>query len=144
MGVLADGGGKVTAARKPVMGAGNIVRFLAGIARTPVPDQRVEPSSFNGTPALIIYSGDRVDLVALVALVESSNEQVTGIYLVRNPDKLGATQEPPRVLKPSAEGLSPGVHWGRRFSFCRRQHRLGKTARGVKCGRSGRSVCSTC
>ena len=39
-------------------------------------------------PALIIYSGDRVDLVALV---ESSNEHVTGIYLVRNPDKLGAT-----------------------------------------------------
>jgi RNA polymerase sigma-70 factor (ECF subfamily) len=104
--LLSDGGGKVTAARKPVMGADNIVRFLAGIARTPVPDQRVEASSLNGMPALIVYSGDRVDLVALV---ESSNEQVTGIYLVRNPDKLGATQEPPRVLKPSGEGLSPGV-----------------------------------
>ena len=51
---------------------------------------RVEPSSLNGMPALIIYSGDRVDLVALI---ESSNEHVTGVYLVRNPDKLGAATE---------------------------------------------------
>lgn len=86
--LLSDGGGKVTAARKPVIGADNIVRFLTGIAKNPLPDLRVESSSLNGMPALIIYSGDRVDLVALV---ESSNEQVTGIYLVRNPDKLGAT-----------------------------------------------------
>lgn len=88
--LLSDGGGKVTAARKPVMGADNIVRFLTGIAKNPLPDLRIESSSLNGMPALIIYSGDRVDLVALV---ESSNEQVTGIYLVRNPDKLGATTE---------------------------------------------------
>jgi len=86
--LLSDGGGKVTAARKPVIGADNIARFLTGIAKTPLPDLRVESSSLNGMPALIIYSGDRVDLVALV---ESSNEKVTGIYLVRNPDKLGAT-----------------------------------------------------
>jgi RNA polymerase sigma-70 factor (ECF subfamily) len=86
--LLSDGGGKVTAARKPVTGADNIARFLTGIAKTPLPDLRVESSSLNGMPALIIYSGDRVDLVALV---ESSNEKVTGIYLVRNPDKLGAT-----------------------------------------------------
>lgn len=85
--LLSDGGGKVTAARKPVVGADNIVRFLAGIAKTPVPEMRVELSSLNGMPALVIYSGDSVDVVALV---ESNNEQVTSVYLVRNPDKLGA------------------------------------------------------
>jgi RNA polymerase sigma-70 factor (ECF subfamily) len=88
--LLSDGGGKATAARKPVIGADNIARFLAGIAKTPVPDMRVESLSLNGMPALIVYSGDRVDLVGLV---ESNNEQVTGVYLVRNPDKLGATTE---------------------------------------------------
>lgn len=88
--LLADGGGKVSAARRPIIGADNIARFLAGIAKTPVPDMRVESSFLNGMPALTVYSGDRVDLVALV---ESSNEQVTGVYLVRNPDKLGATTE---------------------------------------------------
>lgn len=88
--LLSDGGGKASAARRPVIGADNIARFLAGIAKTPVPDMRVEPSSLNGMPALIIYSGARVDLVALI---ESSGEHVTGIYLVRNPDKLGAATD---------------------------------------------------
>ena len=92
--LLSDGGGKVTAARRPVIGADNIARFLAGIAKTPVPDMRVEKSVLNGMPALIVFSGDRVDLVALI---ESSTDHVTGVYLVRNPDKLGA-----------ATGASPG------------------------------------
>ncbi len=85
--LLSDGGGKVTAARKPVIGADNVARFLAGIAKTPVPDMRVERSFLNGQPALIVFSGTRVDLAALI---ESTNGHVTGIYLVRNPDKLGA------------------------------------------------------
>jgi RNA polymerase sigma-70 factor (ECF subfamily) len=51
---------------------------------------RVEPSFLNGMPALIVFSGDRVDLVALI---ESNSEHVTGVYLVRNPDKLGAATE---------------------------------------------------
>jgi RNA polymerase sigma-70 factor (ECF subfamily) len=85
--LLSDGGGKVTAARRPVLGADNIARFLAGIAKTPVPDMRVEPSVLNGMPALLVFSGDRVDLVALI---EASDDHVTGVYLVRNPDKLGA------------------------------------------------------
>lgn len=88
--LLSDGGGKATAARGPIIGADNIARFLAGIAKTPVPDMRVEPASLNGMPALIIYSGSRVDLVALI---ESSGEHVTRVYLVRNPDKLGAATE---------------------------------------------------
>ena len=77
---------KVTAARKPVIGADNITRFLVGISKTPVPNMRVELSSVNAMPAIIIYSGNVVDLVVMV---ESGNEHVTGLYLVRNPDKLG-------------------------------------------------------
>lgn len=106
--LLSDGGGKVTAARRPIMGADNIARFLAGIAKTPVPDMRVEPSSLNGMPALVIYSGARVDLVALI---ESNGEHVTGVYLVRNPDKLGAATEAPSFHTHSAgeQGLAePG------------------------------------
>ncbi|MFF2031580.1 RNA polymerase sigma-70 factor [Arthrobacter sp. NPDC058192] len=83
--LFSDGGGKVTAARKPVIGADNITRFLVGISRTPVPNMRIELSSVNAMPAIIIYSGDVVDLVVIV---ESGNEHVTGLYLVRNPDKL--------------------------------------------------------
>lgn len=88
--LLSDGGGKVSAARKPVVGADNIARFLLGIAKTPVPDMRVESKLLNGMPALVVFSGTRIDVIALI---ESSNECVTGVYLVRNPDKLGAATE---------------------------------------------------
>ena len=85
--LLPDGGGKVSAARRPVIGADHVARFLLGIASKPVPDMRVEMSMLNGMPAILIYSGGRIDLAVIV---ESNNEHVTGLYLVRNPDKLGA------------------------------------------------------
>jgi RNA polymerase sigma-70 factor (ECF subfamily) len=103
--LLSDGGGKVTAARRPVIGADNIARFLAGIAKTPVPEMRVERSVLNGMPALIVFSGDRVDLVALI---ESSTDHVTGVYLVRNPDKLrAATGASPSHLGQGGVPASP-------------------------------------
>jgi RNA polymerase sigma-70 factor (ECF subfamily) len=85
--LLSDGGGKVSAARRPVVGADHIARFLLGIAKKPIPDMRVETASLNGMPAILIYSGDVVDLAVLV---ESDNDLVTSLYLVRNPDKLCA------------------------------------------------------
>ncbi|MFP3462954.1 RNA polymerase sigma-70 factor [Arthrobacter globiformis] len=85
--LLSDGGGKVSAARRPVVGADHVARFLLGIAKKHIPDMRVEMSSLNGMPAILIYSGDGIDLAVVV---ESNNDHVTGIYLVRNPDKLGA------------------------------------------------------
>ena len=72
---------------RPVVGADHVARFLLGIAKKPIPDMRVEMSLLNGMPAVLIYSGDRIDLAIMV---ESSNDHVTGLYLVRNPDKLGA------------------------------------------------------
>lgn len=85
--LLSDGGGKVSAARKPVCGADHVARFLLGIASKPIPGMRVEMSSLNGMPAIMVFSGERVDLAIVV---ESNNDHVTGLYLVRNPDKLGA------------------------------------------------------
>jgi RNA polymerase sigma-70 factor, ECF subfamily len=85
--LLSDGGGKASAARRPVVGADHVARFLLGIASKPLPRMRVEMSSLNGMPAILIYSGDTIDLAVMV---ESSNDHVTGLYLVRNPDKLGA------------------------------------------------------
>jgi RNA polymerase sigma-70 factor, ECF subfamily len=83
--LLSDGGGKVTAARKPVHGPEKIARFLVGISSAPVPDMRVEFTTLNGMPALIVFSGDSVDVAAMVAVRDGL---VTGVYLVRNPDKL--------------------------------------------------------
>jgi RNA polymerase sigma-70 factor, ECF subfamily len=94
--LLSDGGGKASAARRPVVGADHVARFLLGIASKPLPRMRVEMSSLNGMPAILIYSGDTIDLAVMV---ESSNEHVTGLYLVRNPDKLGAATTTKQVSR---------------------------------------------
>lgn len=84
--LLSDGGGKVVAARKPVVGAETVAAFLLSVVRTPVPDVRVEVGLLNGGPGLMIYAGERLELT--VALAVDDQRRVTDVYLVRNPDKL--------------------------------------------------------
>ncbi|HET8878848.1 MAG TPA: RNA polymerase sigma-70 factor [Arthrobacter sp.] len=94
--LLSDGGGKVSAARRPVVGAVNVARFLLGLAGKPLPAMRVELSLLNAMPAILIYSGGRLDLAVVV---EAGNDHVTGLYLVRNPDKLGAAATTRRLSR---------------------------------------------
>lgn len=84
--LLSDGGGKVVAARKPVTGAEPIAAFLLKIAQTPVPHMRVDIGSLNGGLGVLIHAGNRLELTLAVAL--DNDRKITGIYLVRNPDKL--------------------------------------------------------
>jgi RNA polymerase sigma-70 factor (ECF subfamily) len=84
--LLSDGGGKVVAALKPVTGAEPVAFFLLKIARNPVPQLRVAIDSLNGGLGVLIWSGDRLELT--VALDVDERGKVTGVYLVRNPDKL--------------------------------------------------------
>jgi RNA polymerase sigma-70 factor, ECF subfamily len=88
--LLSDGGGKVSAARRPVQGADRVARFLAGLASKSLPDMRVEFSTLNSLPGLLLFSGSRLDLAAMV---EVRDGQVTGVYIVRNPDKLARLAE---------------------------------------------------
>jgi RNA polymerase sigma-70 factor (ECF subfamily) len=94
--LLSDGGGKVSAARRPVVGADHVARFLLGIASKPIPDMRVRMSALNGMPAILVYSADRIDLAIVV---ESDTDHVTGLYLVRNPEKLGAATTARRLSR---------------------------------------------
>lgn len=87
-----DGGGKVSSARRPVMGADNIVRFLLGIlgkAAEVSPDQPpiLEFIEVNGEPAIdFLQPGlGRRDVVTLQL---SADGRVRGIRQVSNPDKL--------------------------------------------------------
>lgn len=81
-----DGGGKVVAARKPIIGAEPIAAFLLKIARTPVPQMPVDIDTLNGGPGVLIHAGDRLELTMAVAV--NDQRKITGVYLVRNPDKL--------------------------------------------------------
>ena len=94
---IADGGGKVTAARVPVTGATRVARLFGGLVRHPLPDMRIAAVPVGNMPGLLVYSGDRLDLVLQL---EVDNRLITGVYVVRNPDKLAHLGARPEAAGP--------------------------------------------
>lgn len=84
--LLSDGGGRVSAARRPVVGRDNVLRFLAGLARKAGESFRAEPVHVNGEPGARILLGGQL---AGVMLLRFDGALVTQVYWVGNPDKLG-------------------------------------------------------
>ncbi|MFF3919564.1 RNA polymerase sigma-70 factor [Streptomyces sp. NPDC001852] len=83
--VISDGGGKATAARRPVTGRAEVARFVLGVYRTSATTARIEPARYNGMPAARFLTGGALDW--LVAF-EIRDGRITGLYGMRNPDKL--------------------------------------------------------
>ncbi len=79
-----DGGGKVSAARRPIHGAINVARYLLGI-RVKAPGAVSRLCWINGQPGLVAEVAGEV--VAAGAL-EIAGERIAAIYVVANPDKL--------------------------------------------------------
>lgn len=80
----ADGGGRVSAARRPVVGADRVARFLLGLPHL-LPAATVEPTLTGDGLAFLV----RVDGVAdAIISLGVAGERVTDVYIVRNPDKL--------------------------------------------------------
>ena len=86
--LVTDGGGKVKAALNPIRGRDKVLRFLAAV--TPEALELV-PVWLNGAPGIAFVVGEHRDGVGTM-LVEDG--VVTGLYLVRNPDKLASVAEP--------------------------------------------------
>jgi len=82
-----DSGGQVTAARRPVVGADNVVRWLFGVLSKPQAQGfQLEIATINGETALLgMVDGE----VAGSVQFEVDGGRVTGLRLVLNPDKLG-------------------------------------------------------
>lgn len=83
--LVSDGGGKVSAALRPLTGHDAVSRFLLGISRHAPPDTRVEFRQANGQPAMLLFGSGT--LMALCTL-ELENGRIAGLRFVRNPDKL--------------------------------------------------------
>ncbi len=85
---LGDGGGVVSAARRPVHGADRVARLVAGLFRkgTTMGELGLRFAVYNGMPALVVSLDGVVDLVVCV---EVDGASVSGVYAVRNPAKLG-------------------------------------------------------
>ncbi len=81
---LGDGGGIKQAVLRPVVGADKVSRLLAaGVSH--IAAESLHPAQVNGYPALILRLDGAVDTVVAVRIDEGL---VTGLYAVRNPEKL--------------------------------------------------------
>ena len=85
--LLGDGGGVVPAAAAPITGAESIVRLLADglMSRATAGAAVLQPAEVNGCPALIVRQGPEI---AAVITVRVEDGLITGLYAVRNPEKL--------------------------------------------------------
>ena len=81
---LGDGGGVKQAVPRPVVGADQVARALAaGLGR--IAADSLEPAQVNGYPALIFRLDGEVDTVMAVRIDDGL---ISGLYAVRNPEKL--------------------------------------------------------
>jgi hypothetical protein len=88
--LLGDGGGVVQAVPVPVVGARKVARLLtAGLARIAAAVS-LQPAHVNGYPALIIRLDGEIDTVLAVRIDDGL---ITGLYGVRNPEKLSHMQQ---------------------------------------------------
>ncbi|WP_406078534.1 RNA polymerase sigma factor SigJ [Micromonospora sp. NBC_00858] len=79
-----DGGGRVSAARRPISGAERIARFFAGIYG-PRHSWAARHLELNGEPAALMI---RADGSRYTLTVTAADGRITGIYVVGNPAKL--------------------------------------------------------
>ncbi|HTI78615.1 MAG TPA: RNA polymerase sigma-70 factor [Mycobacterium sp.] len=87
--MLSDGGGVKQALLQPLSGANRVARMLRrGLPRI-VGEVSVEPVQVNGGPALIIRIDDEIDSVVAARIDDGL---ITGLYIVRNPEKLSHVQ----------------------------------------------------
>jgi len=80
-----DGGGKATAASKPLFGIRAVSRFYAGLGRTAPRGARMVTVVINGWPALAVFLG--AELVSVLDL-ETDGRQIYAVRAILNPDKL--------------------------------------------------------
>jgi RNA polymerase sigma-70 factor (TIGR02957 family) len=85
--LISDGGGRIKAARRPIVGAEKVARFLAAVGPqgAQVPGLRVQVVDVNGAPAVVAWTDAGPYLAIQLALVDGLVEQV---WFMGNPDKL--------------------------------------------------------
>jgi RNA polymerase sigma-70 factor (ECF subfamily) len=88
---LGDGGGVVQAAHAPVVGIDRVARLLAaGLSRIAAAAATLQPAQVNGYPALIIRLDGQIDTVLAVRIDDGL---ITGLYAIRNPEKLSHMEQ---------------------------------------------------
>ncbi|CAN5454002.1 RNA polymerase sigma-70 factor [soil metagenome] len=84
--LISDGGAGRRAARRPVVGADRIVRFVSGLQHRLEPGWTAEPAVVGGVPGLLVL--DQHDQPYLSVGFEVADGQIGRVLLTVNPDKL--------------------------------------------------------
>jgi RNA polymerase sigma-70 factor (TIGR02957 family) len=93
---LGDGGGIKQALPLPVRGADKVARLLAAGMATVAGAMTLEPIQVNGWPALLLRMDGEVDGVLSVRVEDGL---VSGIYTVRNPEKLSRIMQEAQLTR---------------------------------------------
>ena len=83
--LVSDGGGVVSAARRPVVGADRVARFLVGIGSRIGDDVSMDEQEVNGSPALVVRTGG---VVTQVFSFDVAADRVRALQIVAAPAKL--------------------------------------------------------
>ncbi|MEU8252703.1 RNA polymerase sigma-70 factor [Micromonospora inaquosa] len=84
--LVGDGGGVKQAALRPIIGSEKVVRMLFGGLGKVEGALTGEPTMVNGNPALLVRLDGEIDGVMAIRVEDAG---ITGLYYVRNPEKLG-------------------------------------------------------
>jgi RNA polymerase sigma-70 factor (TIGR02957 family) len=95
--LVGDGGGVKRAVLRPIVGAEKVVRYFLGGFGKPEGMLTADPAMVNGNPALVVRLDGEIDGVLAIRVEDA---RITGLYYVRNPEKLTRVQsETPLTLR---------------------------------------------
>lgn len=83
--VWSDGGGKASAARRPVEGVQAVSAFMLGLIRRMPADSAVALEPINGRTGLVLREGG---VITTVMTADVAGGRITALRFIRNPDKL--------------------------------------------------------
>lgn len=87
--LYSDGGGRVRAALRPILGADRISRFYAGLHERAFAGAKVELTTVNGEVGAVMRGRDgRLSVLAFAV----EGNRIRAIYTVMNPEKLGGVR----------------------------------------------------
>jgi RNA polymerase sigma-70 factor, ECF subfamily len=81
-----DGGGRVTAALKPIYGPDKVARFSIGVAKKASGDVTLELTTINGELGALLEDASGTVITAVTLSVRG--DRITDVWIVNNPEKL--------------------------------------------------------
>ncbi|MFC5405496.1 RNA polymerase sigma-70 factor [Cohnella soli] len=83
--LFSDGGGKVSAATRPIAGAERIAKFFDGLMKKTSPGFSFRVATVNGSTGIVTYEDGRA---SSVISFHAKDGVISAVYIVVNPDKL--------------------------------------------------------